>query len=538
MVWKGKLLLVVIWIAVTSAGSLVVMRMQPIYKAETLVLVESQKIPDKFVASTVIQDVQDRLATISQEILSTTRLKKIVEDYHLYSQDRTKHSFEEIVESMRHDVEVRLEKGWSNDRPGAFRIGYQGSDPTVVAAVANRLASLYIDENLRVREVQAEGTSQFIDAQLSEAKKTLDDLEAAVSRYKVAHNGELPQQESSISSALSRLQTELQGTQDSMSRAQQNIVMYDAEIGTIEPRLSALLAPRDVTHTEDVTQPRVLPERQPAEPAKASQALITQLAALRARYSDEHPEVKRVKAELAEVLRSEQQQAPEPVAHEGPATLSVPRPKPATRQVVISPEAAREVDQLQQRANALRAQRAIANNEIQTATSRRQEILREMATYQSQLKRLPIREQEMAGLTRDYETARANYRSLLDKKTSADMATDMERRQKAERFMVLDPAQVPEKPTKPNRPVLIAMSSVLGLALGIALAFAKEWNKDLLLGEWELPAGVPVLGRIPDIRLMLPSEPPRRRRMKRGALAATGSTLLCLMLFLFRQGGL
>ena len=538
MVWKGKLLLVVIWIAVTSAGSLVVMRMQPIYKAETLVLVESQKIPDKFVASTVIQDVQDRLATISQEILSTTRLKKIVEDYHLYSQDRTKRSFEEIVESMRHDVEVRLEKGWTNDRPGAFRIGYQGSDPTVVAAVANRLASLYIDENLRVREVQAEGTSQFIDAQLSEAKKTLDDLEAAVSRYKVAHNGELPQQESSISSALSRLQTELQGTQDSMNRAQQNIVMYDAEIGTIEPRLSALLAPRDVTHTEDVTQPRVLPERQPAEPAKASQALITQLAALRARYSDEHPEVKRVKAELAEVLRSEQQQAPEPVAHEGPATLSVPRPKPATRQVVISPEAAREVDQLQQRANALRAQRAIANNEIQTATSRRQEILREMATYQSQLKRLPIREQEMAGLTRDYEMARANYRSLLDKKTSADMATDMERRQKAERFMVLDPAQVPEKPTKPNRPVLIAMSSVLGLALGIALAFAKEWNKDLLLGEWELPAGVPVLGRIPDIRLVLPSEPARRRRMKRGALAATGSTLLCLMVFLFRQGGL
>lgn len=530
VIWKGRLLLLIVCITVTIAGALAVWRMKPTYRAETLILVESQKIPDKYVASTVVGDVQDRLATISQEILSSTRLKKIIDDYKLYPQERMKSGMEDVIESMRHDVDVKLEKGWSSNRPGAFRISYEGSDPTVVAAVANRIASLYIDENLKVREDQAEDTSQFLDAQLKDAKKTLDDLEAAVSRYKVEHNGELPQQENTINTTLMRLQTELQGTQEAVNRAQQNKVIFDAELSTIETRLSTLTAAAESTAAAP-PQPRAASDRAAApEPPKRSQTLSAELMTLRARYSDEYPEVKRVKAALEEALQAEQQQTLPPAAPKQPPVSPPPRPTAAPQRVVLSAEAAREFEQLRQQDSTLKAQRAIADREIENGTARRESILSEMAGYQAQLKRLPIREQEMAALTRDYETAKSNYRSLLDKKTSADMATEMERRQKAERFMVLDPAQVPEKPSKPKRGLLMALSAVLGLAAGIAAVIGKEWNKNLLLGEWELPPGVPILGRIPQIDVFPSGENPHAGHSRRANKQLLATALLLTLL--------
>src|SRR5436305_618976 len=132
---------------------------------------------------------------------------------------------EEILEMMRKDISIKLERGWVGNRPGAFRIGYQGSDPATVAQVANRITNLFIEENLKTREVQAEGTSEFIDTQLQESKKRLDELEKAVSDFKVRYNGELPQQENSLSSTLARLQVELEANRDSLNRTQQNKVM-------------------------------------------------------------------------------------------------------------------------------------------------------------------------------------------------------------------------------------------------------------------------------------------------------------------------
>lgn len=509
---------------------MLVMRLKPVYRAETLILVESQKIPEKYVSSTVIGDIQDRLATINQEILSATRLKKVIVDYKLYPNDRVKNAPEEVVELMRHDVEVKLEKGWSNNRPGAFRISYEGPIPTVVASVVNRLANLYIDENLKVREVQAEGTLQFLETQQNDAKKKLDDLESAVSQYKVEHNGELPQQENTMNATLMRLQTELQGTQDAITRAQQNKVMYGAELTTLDNRLSALLSPSpaSVPGERAAFSSIVSSDGQAAaQPVKASKALSEHLKELMARYSNDYPDVKRTRAALAEALRNEQQDEAS-VTVQAAATAAAQLPKasnfvslpPSPAHVVLSADAAREVEQLRQRVNSLKAQQEIADRDIEGNKARRENVLKEMTGYQTDLKKLPIREQEMAALTRDYEIAKLNYRSLLDKKISAEMAAEMERRQKAERFMVLDPAQVPEKPSKPNRSLLISVASLFGLAIGAAVAFAKEWNKDLLLGEWELPPDTIILGRIPNIEIV----PDERSRGKLPAVTLASTT--------------
>jgi len=172
MLWKRKLLITLLWIAVSLIGFVIVYRLPAIYTAEALILVDSQKIPEKFVSSTVSTDLQDRIATISQQILSNTRLKKVIEDFDLYRDERKKYFEEEILEMMRKDISVKLERGWTNNRPGAFRVGYQGSNPSVVAQVTTRLATLYIDENLKTREVQAEGTSDFIKTQFKRLKRS------------------------------------------------------------------------------------------------------------------------------------------------------------------------------------------------------------------------------------------------------------------------------------------------------------------------------------------------------------------------------
>lgn len=340
MVWKQKIYVVVVWIVISIAGAAFVMKLKPTYAAETLILVDSQKIPDRYVATTVSSDVQDRLATLSQEILSSTRLKKIIDDYSLYAEYRSTLGTEEIVDLMRRDVDVKLEKGWSGNRPGAFRIAYQGPNPQIVAAVANRLASLYIDENLKVRELQAEGTSDFLDAQLGDAKKKLDELEAEVSRYKIAHNGELPQQENEISTTLARLQTQLQGTQDAVGHAQQNKLMFDTEVSTTQAALTALMKVSELpVAARNDDEGGAGPYVTAAEPLRRSQILEAQLKTLRERYSEAHPEVKRVMAELAEAKAAEARLTPAPAPPTRTAAGGAP-PKatpPPARAIAPSP---------------------------------------------------------------------------------------------------------------------------------------------------------------------------------------------------------
>ena len=229
-VWKRKVRIALAWVLFTTVSVAVVRSLPAVYLSEAVVLIDSQKIPEKFVSATVATDLEDRIAAIRQTLLSGGELKKIIDDYGLYREARKTHFEEEILEMMRKDISITLEavgSGSNNKRTASFRIGFQGSDPALVVRVANRLTDLYVEQNLKNREGQAAGTSEFLDTQLREAKKRLDELEAAVSAYKLQHNGELPQQEQSLSSALSRLQTELESNRDATNRAQQTRVILE-----------------------------------------------------------------------------------------------------------------------------------------------------------------------------------------------------------------------------------------------------------------------------------------------------------------------
>ena len=198
MVWNRRWLVLCLW-AILSVTALVISRLlPPVYKAEAVVLVDSQKIPEAFVSPTVGGDVVDRLSLISQSVMTSARLLGIIDQFDLYAHDRAKLTEDELLGRMRKDISVSFEKNWTGDRMKAFRLGYRGNDAKVVANVANRLAGLYVAENTKARESQAQDTVTFLSRQLEEAKRSLDEQEQKVARFKLEHNGTLPEQENSL----------------------------------------------------------------------------------------------------------------------------------------------------------------------------------------------------------------------------------------------------------------------------------------------------------------------------------------------------
>jgi succinoglycan biosynthesis transport protein ExoP len=525
--WKRKWLVIVVWTLGSAVAGVVVRSLPTIYSSEALVLVDSQKIPERYVASTVSTDVQDRLATISQQILSTTHLRKIIEDFDLYRDDRKRLVEEEVLEKMREHVTIRLEKGWTGNRPGAFRIGFQGPNPATVSQVANRLAGLYIEENLRVREVQAEGTSEFITTQLAQAKRRLDELEAAVSEYKLKHLGELPEQQSAISSDLTRASLELQGNREAIRRAEESRTVLQNTLSVATATVTTLME-------VESRRPAVAPGRAPAAPGLSSEAAAVRakLDSMLVNYGQEHPDVLTLRAELGRVLEEDRrlqkissanarQLANAPESEQlDPAVMS------DARRPTVSVEGEYRLGQAQERVVSLKSGIALIDREVQTRKDAEQKLVQAIDRIQGKLGRLPIREQELARVTRDYEISKANYKTLLDKSLAAEMATDMEHRQKSERFTILDPARIPEVPTSPQRPLLAGIGSALALSLGMLLAFFREAQQGTILGEWELPKHHSILARLPDVDLMDSNPLPRNRRVGRVAVLSSAVVLV------------
>ena len=495
MVWKRRWLALICWLFASVASVIVVRELPSIYQSEAIVLVDSQKIPENFVSSTVSGDVADRLALISQNIMSSSRLLEIINAYDLYQNERQTHTQQEILQRMHNDISINVEKSWTGGRMQAFRLGYQGSNPKVVTEVTNRLAGLYVAENTRARETQAEGTVAFLRNQLAEAKKSLDGQESKVARFKQEHNGVLPQQENSLLSALSSARVELQGVQDALNRAHENKVSLDASLSAAESSEAALI--KSLRPGSKNSAPAVTGLSD--EPKTQSEILEEKLRALRLRYTDDYPEVQSLEREIREAKREELAEAAQMAR-----LLAVPNSSAGSnkaddqRALLITPELVRA----REHSTSIKGQIAVTVREIAALDKRRQNLSAQIEDCQARINKLPLVEQEMASLNRDYNESANNYNSLLQKELAADMATDMERSKNSERFTIIDPARVPQKPIKPKRAVLAAVGSMGGLALGLAVGFLLEFRKQSFLGEWELPPGTVVLGRVPQIKML------------------------------------
>jgi succinoglycan biosynthesis transport protein ExoP len=504
-IWNHRFIGIVVWLLLMAAVVLIVRRLPSVYRAETSILVESQRIPETYVSATVAPNLQDRLNAISDQILSYSRLSDLIQRFDLYRKERRHRTMEEIVDMMRSDIKITADKSalGSDGHPAAFQISYQGPNPETVAQVAQQIGSFFIDENVRERSIEAEGTSQFLESQLAEAKRRLEEQEAMLSRYKLEHSGELPEQENALLASSGQMKTELTGIQDALNRAQQNKTMLQASLS--DARMA------EAAFGQMLKQAAPVPAGGTAvqadfPPQTESERLEAQLAVLRGRYGDEYPDVRHLKEQLAQARAAEKKMALSPAK---PPAAGNPGQASAAALVQTShssPQSLQTLIASKSRITDLTAQIAAANTEIASLEKQRQGILRDLSALESHIAELPVREQQLASVTRDYETTKAAYQSLLDKKLSADVAADMEKRQKAERFVMLDAARVPQKPIKPKRELLDAGGCIAALAVAILLALGLELRKGVLLGEWEIPSSVTILGRIPVMALAAPAE--------------------------------
>lgn len=475
--WRRRWLLILPFVVITSGTVLAAMQMPNRYRSETLILVVPQRVPESYVRSTVTMRIEDRLQSLRQEILSRSRLERIIKDFDLYAEARKTMAMEDVVASMRKAITTETVRG------DAFRVAYISHDPDLAQAVTERLASLFIDENVRDRAVLADATSDFLQSQLDTARQHLIEQEKKLEAYRLQYAGELPSQAAANVEALRTIRLQLQSLADQLVRDNDRRISLEnqlAELATI-PAASV---------------PTAVPASAPApatDPGSATAQLAEareRLASLRLRLTAEHPDVaatERTIRRLEPLAREEAQ-----LAKAAAAAAATPAAAPATTPAESMSD---------RRSRALQTELSAVMAQI-TVRQREEARLRdEMAVYRARLEAAPIRESELIELTRDYETLQSIYRNLLAKREDSKIAANLERRQVGEQFRVLDPARVPERPYSPNRLRMSLTGAALGFVLSLALIAVREYNDTSFKTEEEIRAWLklPVIATIPDI---------------------------------------
>jgi polysaccharide chain length determinant protein (PEP-CTERM system associated) len=472
-------------------GAAFVYYLPNLYRSETLILVVPQRVPESYVRSTVTARIEDRLQAISQQILSRTRLEQIVNDFNLYARERADQELmEDIVETMRtRDISIDIIKG------DAFRVTYQANDPRVAVRVTERLGSLFIDESLRDREVLAEGTSQFLSTQLDEARRQLVLNENKLQEYQRLHNGELPGQMEANLQGQHNAEMALQSLGESLNRDREQRLMLERRVTDI------VEAPDEPKGGSDGKVADVAPTLE-AELQMAQQALL----AVELKLKPEHPDVRKQRRAVDELRRRVEAQKLE-------GTLAS---RPAVAPVVM--DYAKRKRLTDARAELENLDRSIASKIAEESRLRGM-----VAMYQSRIEAAPVREAELASLTRDYETLQQTYRSLLQKKEESQISANLERRQIGEQFKILDPARMPERPASPDRPRLYLIAILVALATGLGLAALAEFFDKTLRSEADVRAALNlmVLATVPTVR-----EARARWPFRRTAIAGTAVAVL------------
>jgi polysaccharide biosynthesis transport protein len=472
-------------IAIAVSVSLVSMKLPKFYRSTTLILVDPQKIPADYVKQTVSSDVTDRLQTLSQEILSRTRLQKIIDQFGLYKDQDGRMSKEDIIEMMSKDIKIDVvtEENSRTKSSAAFKISYTGKDPALVQQVTRQIASLFIEENLKVRQGQAEGTDAFISSELNKAAEALQEQENKIRAFKARNIGSLPEQQTANLQVLGQLQGLLQANSDAIGRAQQQKTYLESLLDAMNKR--APIVPKAGFQAE-------LDSRR------------AELVAAEEKYTPSHPDVVRLKKEVK--------------------ALEAKAATMAKAEAANTPSS----DQPDQ----MKGQLLSIEQEIKDRTKRQSDLEGRIRGLQGRIDVLPTVEQQFSEINRDYLTSKANYESLLQKKNSSSMAAEMERHAKGEQFRILDPASFPEKPFKPDLMQLNMMGILGGLIVGGGLGMLFEFKDPSLHSDKDVAFLVPVrvLGTLPIIMTPTTFAAEKKKKKMGYAAGATAAVFALAML--------
>ena len=473
---RRKWSLVVPAVIVFILAAVVAFSITPIYQSSATILIEAQELPREYATSMVTSYVEQRIQSYNQRIMSSPRLIEIINRFNLYADLRGKKTMEEVIDKMRKDIKLDTITP-EESRPGrstaiAFTASYRGERPAVVQQVVNVLASLYLEENLKVREEKTAGASKFIEDEMKAVQASLTSLDSKIAAYKRKYINSLPE--------LSQLNFQ------ELDRVEQGI-------GQLEIRLQSVKERETILRTQLAGVP---PEISNSNPDRERlRELRVKMINLKTHFSDLHPDVIKMKQEIAELENKLQISSGEPISSkpDNPAYISI------MSQLAITES---EIDSLKK--------------QIAAVQQRRDEV-------RQRLQNSPRVEEGYKALMGERNNLQLKYDDLMKKHMETKVATGLEKEQMGERFTLIDPPRLPQKPVKPNIPAILLIGMVLGIGSGVGLASAREYLDQSVRSAEALAraTGLTVLVSIPEILTARDLEAIKRRR-----LVTAGSVIL------------
>jgi polysaccharide chain length determinant protein (PEP-CTERM system associated) len=434
------------------------------YTSQTMVLVEQPTVGPDYVKPVVTEDLNHRLASMKEQILSRTRLQPIIEKFDLYAEVKGRVHIEDLVERLRTAVEIKpmeTTPGTQSRQLPGFYVNVTFDNPQIAQQICTEITSMFLEQNARERRQQANETTSFLSKQLEEAKKNLDDQDAKLATFKRHYLGSLPEEQQSNLSILTGMNAQLEANTQALSRAHQDKAFNESLIGQQETNWKASQTGQNPETTEQQLG-----------------ALQEQLTSLQARYTSEHPDVVKLKNQMEELKKRMAGAVKNSPAANGSAQASAAEPP-----------------QIQQ----LRAKLRQGDMNIADLTKRQAQIQDEIRLLQSRVQASPMVEQQLKELMRNYQTAQDFYNDLLKKRQNAGVAGDLESQQESEQFRVYDPPSLPDRPSFPKKGYFAGGGFGGGLALGLAILYLIAIGDKSMHTERdvELALKLPVLALVP-----------------------------------------
>jgi len=450
--WRRKYWVLIPSLLGVLASVILMVTLPKVYQSNTLILVEAQKVPQSVVQSAVTGSAQSRLSTIKQQVLSRSYLTKIIDKFSLYqAEDPEKEmSLQKKIIRMRENIALSTN---GRRRLESFSISFSGKDPETVMNVTNELASLVLEENLKIREQFVEGAIDFLDSELNSKQALLERREKELSEYKIRHIGELPGQLNANLRALDRLQSHLDTIQLAKNAAKDRIVELGKALKSTKASLAA--AARGEEGGEVPLSPSTLEVQLKRKRETLSSLLLE--------YNESYPDVVMLRSEIKGLEAQQSLLNTSKKAAQGSAQTST-----------VQGEGLAGGFEQAGPVIAIKKQIRATQRELKDLEKSESETRAQIRLYEQRVENTPRREQDLIILQRDYDSIASSYQALLSKRLNAQISRNLERRQKGEQFRVIDPANLPGEPVKPDKFRLLLMGIALGLGSGVGLAFVKE----------------------------------------------------------------